>query len=79
MRSERLVKYIYALFTVYPELRRRYGEVSSYLTANLPLLPATLQNDIPEGIRSPAVMSLANTDRAHSFLEASFMQVEEDV
>ena len=50
MRSERFVKYIYALFTAYPELKRRCGEVNSYLIANLPLLPTALQNDILQAI-----------------------------
>ena len=79
MRSERFVKYIYALFTAYPELKRRCGEVNSYLIANLPLLPTALQNDILKEIGNPAAMDLANADRARAFLEINFMQMEEGV
>ena len=79
MRSERFVKYIYALFTAYPELKRRCGEVNSYLIANLPLLPTALQNDILKEIGNPSAMDLANADRARAFLETNFMQMEEGV
>lgn len=79
MRSERFVKYIYALFTAYPELKRRCGEVNSYLIANLSLLPAALQNDILKEVGNPAAMDLNNADRARAFLETNFMQMEEGV
>lgn len=79
MRDERFVKYVYALFTAYPDLKNRCGEVNSYLIANLPLLPATLQAEILKEIGNPAAMDLANVEKARSFLETGFMQLDEGV
>lgn len=79
IRSERLVKYIYTLFITCPELKRCCGEVGSYPITSLPLLPAALQDGILKEVGNPAAMSLANADRAHSFLETNFIQMEEDV
>ncbi len=79
MRDERFVKYIYALFTAYPDLKKYCGEVNAYLIANLPLLSQALQSAILNEIGNPSAMDLMNVERARTYLVNNYRQMDEGV
>lgn len=79
MRTEKFVKYIYALFTAYPELKRYCGEVNRYLIANFRLLKPELQNDILKEIGNPEVMDMTNVEQAKGYLDINFTQLDEGI
>lgn len=78
-RNERFIKYIYALFTAYPDLKQYCAEVNSYLITNLPLVKQELQQEILKEIGNPAALDLANIERARTYLETSFVRLDEGV
>lgn len=78
-RDQKFVKYIYALFTAYPDLKKFCGEVNSYLITTLPLLPAALQNEILKEIGNPAVYDYESIERAKTFLDTSFAKMDEGI
>lgn len=79
MRTEKFVKYIYALFTAYPELKRYCGEVNRYLITNFRLLKPELQNDILKEIGNPEVMDMTNVEQAKGYLDINFTQLDEGI
>ncbi|HEY9551154.1 MAG TPA: hypothetical protein VIQ97_02610, partial [Prevotella sp.] len=79
VRNERFVKYIYALFTGYPELKKLCGEVNAYLIAAMKLLPSALQDDILKEIGNPMVYDVNNVEKARSYLDTHFVRLDEGV
>ena len=78
-RDQKFVKYIYALFTAYPDLKKFCGEINSYLITTLPLLPAALQNEILKEIGNPAAYDYESIERAKTFLDTSFAKMDEGI
>ena len=79
MRNAQFVKYVYALFTAYPELKRYCGEVNSYIIANLQMLPSKLKEEILIEIGNPAAFDLANVEKARTFLETNYERLDEGI
>ena len=79
VRNQKFVKYIYALFTAYPELKKCCGEVNNYLITNLPLLPQNLQSEILKEVGNPAAYDYENIERAKTFLDATFAKMDEGI
>ena len=78
-RDQKFVKYIYALFTAYPDLKKFCGEVNNYLITSLPLLPAALQNEILKEIGNPAAYDYESIERAKTFLDTTFAKMDEGI
>lgn len=79
MRDERFIKYIYALFVAYPDLKKWCGEVNSYLITNFQLLSTSLQDAILKEIGNPSAMDLESVEQARLFLETNFIPLDEGV
>ncbi len=79
VRQPKFVKYVYALFTAYPDLKNLCGEFNRYLIANMPLLPETLQREINEEIGNPKVLDMQNAERALTWLKAHLDQMDQGV
>ncbi|MCR5130171.1 MAG: hypothetical protein K6C10_01750 [Prevotella sp.] len=79
MRDQKFVKYIYALFTAYPDLKKCCGEVNSYLITTLPLLPSALQNEILKEVGNPAAYDYESIERAKTFLDTTFTKMDEGI
>ena len=79
VRNQKFVKYIYALFTAYPELKKCCGEVNNYLITSLPLLPQNLQSEILKEVGNPAAYDYENIERAKTFLDATFAKMDEGI
>ena len=78
-RDQKFVKYLYALFTAYPDLKKWCGELNGYLIASLPLLPPTLQNEILKEVGNPAAYDHESIERAKTFLDTSFAKMDEGI
>lgn len=78
-RNSRFVKYIYALFTAYPDLKKFCGEVNSYLIANFRMLPPAVSEAVLREIGNPAALDLANVERARVYLDQNFSRLEQGV
>ena len=79
LRDQKFVKYVYALFTAYPELKNCCGEVNAYLITALPLLPASLHNEILNEIGNPAAYDYESIERAKTFLDTTFTKMDEGI
>lgn len=79
MRQEKFVKYIYALFTGYPDLKKYCGEVNKYLITNFRLLSSKLQDEILQDIGNPDIMEVSNAERAKDFLEVNYTKLDSGV
>ena len=75
-RQDLFVKYVYALFTAYPDLKRYCGEVNAYLIASMPLLPSALRDAIYDEIGNPMVLDLPNVEKAKTWLSTNFDVME---
>lgn len=71
-RDPAFIRYIYALFTAWPDLKMRCGEVNNYLIATLPHLDASLRQAITNDIGNPAAMDLASRDKAMQYLQTHY-------
>lgn len=78
-RDPKFVKYIYALFTAYPELKKCCGEVNAYLITNLRLLPGDLQNEILKEIGNPSAYDYENIEKAKTFLDSNYSKMDEGI
>ena len=78
-RDPKFVKYIYALFTAYPELKRCCGEVNAYLITNLRLLPNDLQTEILKEIGNPSAYDYENIEKAKTFLDSNYSKMDEGI
>lgn len=79
MRDERFIKYIYALFSAYPELKKLCGEMNAYLIRNFQLLRVELQNEILRDIANPEAYDVVGGERARSYLTSQFTLLDEGV
>lgn len=78
-RDEKFIRYFYALFTAFPQLKRLCGEVNDYLIANFKLLDTSLRTTILSDIGNPEALDLADAERAKGYLEANFTMIDEGV
>ncbi len=79
MRTPKFVKYIYALFTAYPDLKRLCSEVNAYLITCFNLLTPQLQQEILTDVGNPKAMDYENQDRALQYLKISYAPSEEGI
>lgn len=78
-RDSMFVKYIYALFTAYPDLKTLCSEVNSYLITNFHLLDASLQTDILKEIGNPTAFDIEHQAGALTFLQTHFQTFNDGV
>ena len=76
MREPRFVKYVYALFTAYPQLKEWCGEVNDYIIRCLDFLPADLHEEIISEIGNPSALDYDSVEKARSFLEANYKPMD---
>lgn len=79
LRDSKFIKYIYALFTAYPDLKKCCGEVNNYLIQSLKLLKPETQNEILKEIGNPAAYDYESVERAKTFLDTTFTRIDEGV
>ena len=79
MRNEKFVKYIYALFTAYPDLKKYCGEVNDYLITNFALISDALRKEITDNIGNPVAMDVENALHAREYLMANFSPMDNGV
>lgn len=79
LRDSKFIKYIYALFTAYPELKKCCGEVNNYLIQSLKLLKPELQEEIIKEVGNPAAYDYESVERAKTFLDTNFSRIDEGV
>lgn len=75
-RTPKFVAMLYALFTAYPQLKKRCGEVNAYLIASLPKLPKQLRDQILTEIGNPASLDIEGADKARNYLNANYSPIE---
>ena len=78
-RNEPFIKYIYALFTAYPELKKLCGEVNRYLITCFPLLKQQLQEIILKEIGNPTALDTESVEKAKTFLESNYSRMDDGV
>ena len=78
-RQEKFIKYVYALFTAFPDLKKNCGEVNAYLITNLPLLDSKLQAEIINEIGNPRAVDLQATEKARTWLDTNFDMLDNGV
>jgi len=79
MRDAKFVKYIYALFTAYPDLKKNCGELNAYLIVNFRLLSDEVRKSILTDIGNPEARDLENVERAKDYLQVNFSPMDEKV
>ena len=79
LRDSKFIKYIYALFTAYPDLKKCCGEVNNYLIQSLKLLKPELQEEIIKEVGNPAAYDYESVERAKTFLDTNFSRIDEGV
>lgn len=79
VREKTFVKYIYAMFTAYPELKHLCREVNNYIIRNFSLLDDRTREEIVKEIGNPEALDLENKDRAKVFLTSNFDVMEEGI
>lgn len=79
LRMPQFVKYVYALFTAYPELKRLCSEVNAYLITCFDLLAPELRQEILTDIGNPVVMDVEHRDRALQYLNVCYAPIDEGV
>lgn len=79
MRDPAFIKYVYALFTAWPELKMWCGEVNSYLITTLPRLTPDLRQSIVNDIGNPAAMDPAGRDKALQYLQTHYEPIADGV
>ena len=72
MRQPGFVKYIYSLFTAYPELKLLCQGVNEYLRTNLAMLPTNLKEEILSEIGNPGAMDIDGSGKAAAYMEANY-------
>lgn len=78
-REHRFVKYIFALFTAFPELKRRCSELNSYLITSFRMADETLKREILKECGNPEALDTESREKALTFLETDFEQMENGV
>ncbi len=78
-RKPIFVKYVYAMFTAYPELKRFCHEVNNYIIRDFSLLDNSLRNEIIREIGNPEALDVENEEKAKVFLTSNYDIMEEGV
>ena len=78
-RNAKFIKYIYALFTAYPELKQSCQEINHYLITSFHLTDTALQNEILKEIGNPEALDLQAVEKAKGYLETGFDKMENGV
>lgn len=79
VREKAFVKYIYAMFTAYPELKKLCGEVNNYIIRDFSLLDSATREEIIKEIGNPEALDLENKDKAKVFLSSNYDVMEEGI
>lgn len=79
MRMPKFVKYIYALFTAYPDLKKLCSELNAYLITCFDLLSPELRQEILTDIGNPVAMDYENQDRALQYLKMCYDLSDEGI
>lgn len=79
MRMPKFVKYIYALFTAYPDLKKLCSEFNAYLITGFELLAPALRQEILTDVGNPTAMDYENQDHALQYLQACFDTIDEGI
>lgn len=79
MREPRFIRYIYALFTAYPDLKRWCGEVNAYLITCFQRLTPDLRQEILADIGNPSSVDLGSRDKALLYLQTNFQPADDGV
>lgn len=79
MREPKFVKYIYALFTAYPELKKMCAEVNAYLITSFGLLVPQLRQEILTNIGNPETLDYESSERALQYLKVSYALTEQGI
>lgn len=79
MREARFIRYIYALFTAYPDLKRWCGEVNAYLITCFQMLTPDLRQEILTDIGNPSSVDLDSRDKALLYLQTNFQPADDSV
>lgn len=81
-RSPKFVKYLYAMFTAFPELKTRCSEVNNYLIENFKVMErvgadyAKARNEIIAEIGNPESADPESAMKAREYLNRNYMPVE---
>lgn len=79
VRTPKFVMMIYALFTAYPELKKRCPEVNDYLITSMAKLPSGLRSDIITCIGNPHTLDAGGAEKARNFLNVNYSPMENGV
>ena len=79
MREPHFVKYVYALFTAYPQLKEWCGEVNNYIIRCMEFLPEELHNEIIKEIGNPSAFDHSSVDKARNYLYTNYKQLENGI
>lgn len=79
MRTPKFVKYIYGLFTAYPDLKKLCSEVNAYLITCFDLLAPQLRQEILTDIGNPVAMDYENQERALQYLQVRYSPSDEGI
>lgn len=75
-RDTRFIKYLYAMFNAYPQLKQYCGEVNAYLVRVFELLSAEIRNEILTEIGNPTSLDLENIEKAKLFLQTNYLAID---
>lgn len=78
-REPRFVKYVYALFTAYPELKKLCKELNNYIICDFELLPNGLRNEIISILGNPTAYDAVSTEKARNYLQSQLEKIENGV
>ena len=84
-RNPKFVKYVYAMFTAFPELKRMCSEVNNYLIENFKMLErmgldyAKTRNEIITEIGNPEASDQESALKAREYLNRNYIAIENGV
>lgn len=78
-REPRFIKYIYALLTACPELKRLCKEVNNYVVRDFDLLPVRLREEIISLFGNPTAYDPVSTEKGRTYLQSQLEKIENGV
>lgn len=78
-RMPKFVKYVYALFTAYPDLKKLCSELNAYLITCFDLLSPNLRQEILTEIGNPVTMDYETRDHALQYLKMCYDLSDEGI
>ncbi|RRC99516.1 hypothetical protein [Prevotella sp. OH937_COT-195] len=84
-RNPKFVKYVYAMFTAFPELKRMCSEVNNYLIENFKMMEGVgsdyvrTRNEIITEIGNPETADQESAMKAREYLNRNYMPIENGV